>query len=98
MTEFQRHAGVVVEEHIVFTLPDLCRACGVGPAQVLALVDEGLLDPTGSGPQTWLFSGPALATARTAMRLARDLDIGLAGAAIVMDLLARIEELQARQR
>jgi len=88
--------AIVVEEHLAFTFTALCRACGADAAQLQALVDEGLLHPTGGGPADWHFSGHSLPRARRALRLAYELDLGLHGAAIVMDLLAEIEALRAR--
>ncbi len=90
--------GIVVEEHMVFTFAALCRASGANPDQLAALVHEGLLEPTGDGLEGWRFSGQSLPQARTALRLARELGIGLEGAAVVMDLLAEIETLRARLR
>ena len=90
--------GVVVEEHVAFTFMALCRASGADASQLQALVDEGLLHPAGCGPDDWQFSGNSLARARQALRLAQDLELGLAGAAIVMDLLAEIESLRSRLR
>ena len=89
---------IVVEEQVVFTLAGLCRACGAAPEELAALVHEGVLLPTGDDAQSWRFSGPSLRQARTALRLARELDIGLQGAAVVMDLLAEIATLRARLR
>lgn len=89
---------VVVEEHVSFSLAGLCRASGAEPAQVEALVAEGLLQPGGSAADDWRFSGDALPLTRRALRLARDLELGIAGAALVMDLLAEIERLQAQLR
>ncbi len=91
-------ASVVIDERVVFTLPELCRASGAARDELLALVHEGLLAPTGAGPEVWLFSGPALLQARRALRLARELDIGLEGAAIVIDLLDEIETLRTLLR
>ena len=100
MADFYSNAitGVVVEEEIVFTLSELCRASGTGEAQVLALVSEGVLDPTGTGPQDWVFDGPTLRTVRTALRLADDLELGITGAAIVLDLLEQVAVLRSRLR
>ncbi|MBL0087496.1 MAG: hypothetical protein IPP44_12660 [Ideonella sp.] len=42
--------------------------------------------------------GPALRTARTALRLSRDLQLGVAGVALVLDLLAQNEALRSRLR
>jgi chaperone modulatory protein CbpM len=90
------HGALVVELQVSFTLESLCHASGASGPQVLALVDEGLLQPTGSQPGDWRFDGSALPRARTALRLARDLELGWAGAALVMDLLAEIAALRAR--
>ncbi len=104
---------VVVEEHVVFTFTALCRASGADAAQLQAMVGEGLIEPTGiaeptatsgaaahkgHGPADWQFSGDALPRARTALRLAHDLELPLSGAALVMDLMAEIESLRSRLR
>ncbi len=89
---------VVVEEHLGFTFTALCRASGADATQLQAMVEEGLLQPTGRSPDDWQFSGESLARARQALRLANDLDLGLSGAAVVMDLLAEIETLRSRLR
>jgi chaperone modulatory protein CbpM len=98
MAEFERGATetVVVEEHVSFILLALCQASGADPAQVHALVGEGLLQPAGRGPADWRFSGDALPQTRKALRLASGLDIGLPGVAIVLELLAEIERLRRR--
>lgn len=90
--------GIVVEEEIVFSLSGLCQAAGASPAQVLALVDEGVLQPTGDAPHLWAFAGPALRTTRAALRLNADLALGTAGAALVLDLLEVIGALRAKLR
>ena len=89
---------VVVEEHLEFTLVALCEASGAAPEQVRALVGEGLLTPSGEAPPSWRFTGDALPRTRRALRLASDLDLGMPGVALVMDLLAEIEQLRARLR
>jgi len=90
--------SVVIDERVMFTLPELCHASGAERGDLLALVHEGLLAPTGDGPEAWLFNGPALMQARRALRLARELDIGLAGAAVVIDLLDEIDSLRTLLR
>ena len=97
-TASQLFDGVVVEEEIVFSLIGLCQAADASPAQVLGLVNEGLLQPTGNGPQQWVFAGPALRITRIALRLNTDLELGSAGAALVLNLLEEISALRARLR
>lgn len=89
---------VVVEEDVRFTLVDLCRACGADRAQLIALVDEGVLEPAGTSADDWVFSGSSLLRARAALRLLRDLDVSVAGAALVLDLLDEIDALRAHLR
>lgn len=89
--------SLVVEEHVIFTFTALCRASGAGGPDVQALVAEGLLHPSGSGPQDWQFGGASLPQTRSALRLARELDLSLHAAAIVMDLMAEIAVLKSRR-
>lgn len=91
--------GVVVEDDLAFTLEDLCRACCADPTQLIALVGEGVLHPVaGSAPEHWVFSGPSLRQARQALRLGQDLELSLAGTALVMELLQQIESLRSQLR
>jgi chaperone modulatory protein CbpM len=90
--------AVVLDDGFVFTLEQLSQACGAEPSQVHALVSEGILNPEGMGPQSWTFTALSLSTARAALRLSRDLELSYAGAALVIDLLDRIELLKARLR
>jgi chaperone modulatory protein CbpM len=92
------HAVVVVEEELRFTLEDLCHACRADAAQLTSLVREGVLEPAGERPDEWRFAGDALARARTAVRLSRDLELTVGGTALVMDLLDEIDALRARLR
>lgn len=88
--------AVIVEEEVRFTLADLSRACRADSAWLIDLVEEGVLQPTGSGPDDWEFSGPALQRARVASRLSRDLELSAHGTALVLDLLDEIATLRAR--
>lgn len=87
--------GQVVGDDFELTLTELCRACGAEGEVVQQLVAHGVVEPLRrAGPQGWVFSGAALGRARAAVRLMRDLDINLAGAALAVDLLDQIERLQ----
>jgi len=88
--------AVVVEGDTAFTLPALCRACGLDSKQLMALVAEGVLEPAGSTPQDWIFGGPSLRTALAAQRLMHDLEMDLSGVAMVLDLLGEIAALRSQ--
>lgn len=82
-----------------FTLPSLGRASRVARADLLAWIDEGVITPVApfnSDDGTWRFGGDSLARARAAQRLINDLALNAAGVALVLDLLDRITQLQAR--
>jgi chaperone modulatory protein CbpM len=88
----------ILEEQTQLTLADLCRACAVHAEKIIELVDVGVLEPLGREPSRWRFGGASLHRARMALRLQRDLDIDLAGAALALELLDEIESLRARLR
>jgi chaperone modulatory protein CbpM len=90
--------GTVVDEDRGIPLAQLCRVCGLSVEAVAALVDEGILEPEGTRRGRWRFSADSIRRARTAIRLQRDLELNLAGVALALDLLDRVEELQARVR
>ncbi len=88
--------GLLLDEESTLTLGELSCACTVHAEWIIELVDEGILEPTGDDIAHWRFSGPCLHRAHTTMRLQRDLEINLAGAALVLDLMDEIETLRSR--
>lgn len=88
----------VLDDQSTFTLAELCRSCSVEAEFVEALVQEGILEPTGSRGRHWCFPAVSLRRTRITLHLQRDLGVNLAGAALALDLLERIEELNARLR
>src|ERR1700752_2624152 len=69
----------IVEEEVRFTLVQLSQACSANEVQLVTLVEEGVLEPSGSAPGQWLFEGRSLQRARLALRLARDFELNDAG-------------------
>ena len=88
----------VVVEDVQLTFAQLCRACRVEQDQLLVLVEEGVLEPMGDEPAEWRFSGSSLGRARSALRLAHELQLGAHGAALVLDLLEEIDQMRAQLR
>lgn len=96
--ELPQYSICILEEQTGLTLDDLCLACAVRDEQIIALVDVGVLEPQGREPACWRFGGASLHRARMALRLQRDLDIDVAGAALALQLLEEIDTLKARLR
>jgi chaperone modulatory protein CbpM len=84
----------LVDEHVTFSLAELSRVCGAERELVLQLVEHGVIEPIGPGPQSELFDAVGLQRMRTALRLLHDLELNLPGAALAMELLDRIAQLQ----
>jgi chaperone modulatory protein CbpM len=97
MTNSHMHVltGQIVEEELALTLDELSGACRVEHEHISELVECGLLEMPAEGGR---FVGASLRRARLALRLQRDLGINSAGAALVVELLDRIEMLEARVR
>lgn len=94
--KLQADEGVVIEEHVHLTLVELCQACRASPDHVIAWVVEGVLEPIGTTPDEWHFTGPSLRRARLAAWLTQDLEINPPGIAFTLDLLDEIARLRAR--
>ena len=89
-------SGFILEEQVGLTLADLCRACGTRTELVVELVEEGVLSPSGEGPEVWRFTGVHLRHARVAIRLQRDLGVNPAGAALALQLMDELEMLRGQ--
>lgn len=90
--------GELLDEHIRLSLSEVCRICGTREEIVIEMVHEGVVEPEQAGPQPWQFSGLAVTRIQTMLRLQRDLDVNLPGAALALELLDEIERLRRRIR
>jgi chaperone modulatory protein CbpM len=89
---------VLLDEAEEVTLADLTRTCRVHAEWVLELVQEGVLEPLGPGGPQWRFAATSVVRIKKAQRLQRDLGVNLPGIALALELLDRIEALEARLR
>ena len=86
--------GVLLAEDVEFSLRDMCEVCGVHAEVIIEMVEEGLAEPRGAAPREWRFTGVAVYRVQRALRLQRDLDVNLAGAALALDLLDELERMR----
>ena len=87
-------SGEVVDDSMEITIVELCRSCAVDTDLVEAMIDEGILEPVGKRGTDWCFSYISVKRTLTVIRLQRDLGVTLAGAALAIELLDRLERLQ----
>ena len=99
MAESKPLRGQIIEEETVISLDELCEHCTLQAEEVVTMVREGIIDPAGGPPESegavrWLFHISSVRRVRTVVRLQRDLGVNLPGAALALELLDRIAELE----
>lgn len=77
------------------TLNELCEICGISPDFIRHLIEYEIIHPKEKTAKEWSFELTELQRIKTVLRLQRDLEVNLAGAAVVLDLLAQLDALHA---
>jgi chaperone modulatory protein CbpM len=90
--------NINIEEHVTYTVIEICGQCGVTREELTAMIAEGVVQPHGESPESWYFPAAAVERIHTAVRLQQDLRINLAGAALALDLLDEVKALRRRVR
>ncbi|MBU6420807.1 MAG: hypothetical protein KGL98_09845 [Gammaproteobacteria bacterium] len=80
------------------SLHEFMQRSGLSESELRQLVEAGVLAPLDPETPAWTFGSDCLPLARTAVRLHRDLDLDASGLAVVLTLIERIRELEARLR
>jgi chaperone modulatory protein CbpM len=62
------------------------------------MIEFGIIEPRGESAAKWQFSGGCLWRVTTVVRLQRDLEVNLAGAALALDLIEEVRELRRQLR
>lgn len=81
---------------IRMTLVELSLAHAASVEQIVELVLEGVLEPSGDARDDWRFSERHFHYAGVAMRLQRDLGVNVPGVALAMQLLDEVQTLRLR--
>ena len=90
--------ATLVDDDQLFTLADLCRACDVHAEMITDMIEYGIIEPRGETAARWQFTGGCLWRVTTVVRLQRDLEVNLAGAALALDLIEEVRELRRQVR
>lgn len=78
------------------TYNELCEICGISSDYLCDLIEYEIIPPQVKRQEEWIFGLDELRRIQTTLRLQRDLEVNLAGAAIVLNLLKELEELRAK--
>lgn len=87
----------LLDESVEFSLPELCRICAIEESLVVAIVEEGIVEPGGGSPTGWRFSGIAVTRVKRVVQLQNEFAVNLAGAALALELFEEIERLKRLQ-
>jgi chaperone modulatory protein CbpM len=88
--------GTVVEEGVTYSFAELCERCALSHDELIAMVQEGMLQPRGETPEDWVFPGNTLRRLRAALLLQRRMEVNLPGVALALDLLDELRRLRAQ--
>jgi len=89
------HASIgTVPDHpdVYLSAQQVATVCGLDVVRLDRLVRVGVIEPSSGGAR--LFSVTAAARLRKILRLRADLGVNLAGAEVIVDLVARLDRLE----
>ena len=84
----------LLDDSVEFSLAELCRIVGVQEQLVIEIVEEGIVEPSGDARPQWRFTGVAVTRIQRVIRLQREFEVNLPGAALALELLDEIERLR----
>ena len=90
--------GLVFDESSEITIVELCEVCSVDQQTITDLIAEGILEPLDSDGEQARLPYSSVRRTHTVVHLQRDLGVNLAGAALALELLERIDKLRAQLR
>ncbi len=73
---------------------EVCEACHISSNFIYDLIEYEIIHPQGIKQEEWMFNLDELKRIKTALRLQHDLEVNLAGVALVLDLLDQLEDLR----
>jgi chaperone modulatory protein CbpM len=77
-----------------FSIQELCKVTALPSQTIIEIVDQGIIDPEGSDPETWLFNMQMVSITKKACRLHDDLEIDWSRIALAISLLEELEQMR----
>jgi chaperone modulatory protein CbpM len=91
----EEYSCTVLDDSTTWGITEICTLCRVENELIHEMVNEGVLVPEGTSPETWRFNGLAIKRIQVTRRLQNDLRVNLPGVALILDLLEELDELRA---
>lgn len=83
-------------EETILSLQEICDLFDMTPDVLNDFIEYDVITPIGSSPETWIFDLDDLRRINATLRLQRDLEINLAGIALILNLRDELEELRKK--
>lgn len=87
----------IIDNDNLLSFEEICRAIHADDDLIVQLIEYHVIQPKGSSKKNWQFDHIALKRARLARNFYYDLEVNLAGVALLIDMLEKIEELEKRR-
>ena len=84
----------LLKEQETLTLKEVCEHCNLDQKSIVAYIQEGLVEVSGSNTGSWRFSEIHMIHIQKASRLERDLRLNPAGSVLVLELMKEIDKLK----
>jgi chaperone modulatory protein CbpM len=88
-------ATITIEQISHLTLEEVCSICQVTPDYIQQVIAYNIIEPQGL-PSKWQFNDQHLKRLQILLRLQQDLEINLAGGALVIELMEELAELRSK--
>jgi chaperone modulatory protein CbpM len=96
MPEYRKETKAeLCEEWFLLSLTEVTTSFGVSKETIIEIIDEGIISVQKDEKQQLQFDNVAVGRIRTVLQLNRDLGVNLAGAALALELLKKIEYLES---
>lgn len=83
---------------VTFTVTEFCVHTGVSEEELNEIVGLGVIEPSQSQAERWLFDDRAVSIVHRALRLRRELELDWPGIAVAMTLLEENAQLVKENR
>ena len=80
------------------SIEELCLATDLPSHTVIEIVEQGIIEPGGESPKTWVFTTHMITVTKKACRLHNDLEIDWPGIALAISLIDELEQLRTENR
>lgn len=89
---------MMANKTIQFSLEELCQVTDLPSATVIEIVEQGIVEPAGRGPENWAFNTQMIVVTKKAQRMHRDLGIDWSGIALALCLIDELEQLRDKNQ